>query len=250
MNEFLSQWYGILIFVLFDVAAFIAIASITYRWLFKRLFDILAAAVCILLCSPILLVVYVRGKRMQGICSQPEKLLEKSLFIGKNGKKINLTKFATRDKDGDVIGEYGAWLERTKLNLLPRLFDVFLGKLSFIGTKAFTIADAEMLSETDEEKLLVRPALIHPSIAKGEVEPTYLSLIQTEVEYAKNYSFFGDIKIFFQYLLRVIRGENNVFFGETAEKTYAKVLLEKGEITQEDYDGVQEYAREEEQKTA
>ena len=58
---FLTKWYGILAFVLFDVVALIAAIALTYKWFFKRALDILVSAVLIIALSPVFLVLHVRA---------------------------------------------------------------------------------------------------------------------------------------------------------------------------------------------
>ena len=47
MDEFLKTWYGLALFIAFDVAAALVVMAIAYRWIFKRFWD----AVCLLYTS-------------------------------------------------------------------------------------------------------------------------------------------------------------------------------------------------------
>ena len=189
MDDFLKEWYGILAFVLFDVAALILIISITYRWLFKRVFDFLVSLVCIAAVSPILLCIYVRARKAkkQG---KIERIFKSEPFVGKKGKIVYLRRF-----DGD----FG------KLASLARLFDLFLGRVSVIGYEPLTEAECETLTEIEFDRHIAKPGLIKPYLVDGISRE---DMLKADEHYAWNFSFFKDIKIFCKWLLKKIRGQD------------------------------------------
>ena len=189
MDEFLKEWYGILAFVLFDVAALILIISITYRWLFKRVFDFLVSLVCIAAVSPILLCIYVRARKVkkQG---KIERIFKSEPFVGKKGKTVYLRRF-----DGDLGG----------FASLARLFDLFLGRVSVIGYEPLTEAECETLTEIEFDRHITKPGLIKPYLVDGISRE---DMLKSDEKYAWNFSFFKDIKIFFKWLLKKIRGQH------------------------------------------
>ena len=217
MEEFLSKWYGILAFVLFDLIALTVVICITYRWFFKRFFDFFLSLFCILLLSSIYIItaLVIRSAVKAG---RVESVLTGETFVGKKGKKITLHAFS--------LG---------KLKKLPRLFDVFFGRLSFIGVMPLKGSDCTFLDEDEEERLTVRTGLINPLVTTGDEDTDYDDMIQNDVRYARRFSFFGDCKIFFTWLIGKIRGNGNGYLGKTRETSYAKALLDEGRITQEDY---------------
>ena len=233
MEAFLSEWYGVLAFLLFDLIALLAVVCITYRWLFKRIFDVLCAVVCLLFTSPLFLFIYLRARaaKKRGEISQ---ILEKKEFIGKKGKKILLKTFALANKEGKE-SEYGAWLEKTRFFALPKLLDVLAGKLSLIGVAPFGEADCAFLDEDEEGRLAVKPGLINPLVCGGDEETDYDEMLKSDCKYAKNLSFFYDVKIFFAWLLKKIRGEGNGYLGETRTAGYAESLLKEERISTEEY---------------
>lgn len=238
MDNFLSSWYGIAIIVAFDVLALLMVICITYRWFFKRVFDVLVSAVCLVLTSPLFLAIYLRGKKfMKENDGAIESLTETYYRVGKKEKVLTLKKYRSRDSEGQVLGRYGRWLESWKLSYLPRIYEVFLGKISFIGVKALFRSEAEFV-ETDVEKdrFLVRPGLINPLVLRGDEEVTYDEMFLSDRKYAWGFSFFMDIKIFFAWLLKKIRGEDDSYMGETRKESYVENLLKDERITKEDYD--------------
>lgn len=192
MEEFLKEWYGVLAFVLFDFAALILIVSITYRWFFKRVFDFLVSLVCILVTSPLLLCIYARARKAkkQG---EIEQVFTLEPFVGKKGKTVFLHHFN---------GNLG---KLDKFSSLARLFDLFLGRVSVIGYEPLTEKECDALTETQFDRHITKPGLIKPYLVAGKSKDEMLSV---DEKYAWSFSFFGDMKLFFKWLLKKIRGQN------------------------------------------
>ncbi len=195
MTEFFKQWYGIVILVLVDLSVLLALIAFTYRWLFKRVLDFLSASVCLLVLSPFFAVVSIRGARAKKR-GEIERLYHRDEYVGKRGRVKELLTF----ERGENGGSYGAWLERTGFYKLPRIVDIWLGKLSFIGPKPYTETECESLTDVEMDRLLTRPGLIEPyRVLGGENE------IVSSEKYAWGFSLFMDMKIFFTWLLGKIR---------------------------------------------
>ena len=189
MDKFLQEWYGVLAFVLFDFVALVVIVSITYRWFFKRVLDFLIAVVCIIATSPILLWIYARVCKAKKR-GEIEQVFKSEPFVGKKGKIVYLRRF-----NGNV-GKYAS---------LARLFDLFLGRLSIIGYEPLTETECENLTETQFDRHIAKPGLIKPYLVD---ELPKEKMLQIDEIYAWNFSFFGDAKLFFKWLLKKIRGQN------------------------------------------
>ena len=236
MAEFLNSWYGILAFVLFDVVALIAIIAITYRWFFKRILDVIFSSIAIALTSPLFLTVFLRGKKFQkeheGVLPS---LTEKQVFIGKKEKRVYTHTYKTRDEDGEVFGRYGRWLEETGLYKLPWLLDVFFGRISFVGVKKMLPSEAMFVDEENKERFTMRSGLINPLVLKGDEETTYEEMFLSDRRYVAYGGLYTDVKIFFKWLLKKIRGEGREYLGQVENTLYSVYLLEKEEITDEDY---------------
>lgn len=246
MGDFLGTWYGLAIFIAFDVAAVVAVLAIGWRFVFKRLFDILASALCMVVMSPAFLGIYIRGRILQRRTGQPESLIERRFFVGKKGKAIVLHVFRT---DGEGTESYNKSLLKTGLWRLPCLFDIFCGKLSFVGVRKLSFSDAAFLSEAEEGRFAVRPGLINPLAADGDGETDYAAMFRSDCRYARRVGLFLDVRIFFSRIVRGIRGEKKRdWMGVTEDSSYADALLAAGEISREDYDGAAESARAEEEE--
>ena len=212
------MWETIAIIV-FDIIAFFAAAAITYRWLFKRLFDILCSGICILVLAPLFLVLTLRNKRAE---KEGKTLLTKEKFVGKKGKIIYLRKYVLSKKSG-LFSVYS-------------LLDIFEGKLSFVGVAPFRPSDCEFLDEEELDRQYVKPGLINPLVLNGDEEIDYDGMLENDCDYALKYSLWRDFKIFFSWILRKARGEGTFYLGKTREKNYALSLLEEERIEQAAYD--------------
>jgi lipopolysaccharide/colanic/teichoic acid biosynthesis glycosyltransferase len=118
----------------------------------KRLFDILASGLAIIVFSPLLLPIIV-VLRLTG----EGEVFYAQQRIGRNGVPFPIYKFATMLKDspslpgGDItvgndprILPFGRFLRDTKLNELPQLFNIFLVDMSVIGWRPLTPRVAQL----------------------------------------------------------------------------------------------------------
>jgi putative colanic acid biosynthesis UDP-glucose lipid carrier transferase len=114
----------------------------------KRLFDIVAASILILLATPLLLYIAL-GVRL----SSPGPIVFKQRRYGLDGREIRIYKFrsmfVTEDghtqyqqvtRDDCRVTRFGGWLRRLSLDELPQLFNVLAGSLSMVGPRPHAIA--------------------------------------------------------------------------------------------------------------
>lgn len=235
MEEFLKSWYGILAFVAFDFIALTVIICITYRWAFKRIFDVFVSAVCILVLSPLYAVLFTRAllAKKRG---EVKSVFKKERFVGKKGKTVKLLAFESENAEGETACKYGEWLVKTGLYKTAVLFDIFLGKVSFIGCKALKESDCAFLTDEEDDRHIAKIGLINPLVVSGNEQTDYEDMLVSDNKYAEKFSFGLDCKIFFTWLLKKIRGEGDGYLGTVKTTSYADELLKDNRITQADYD--------------
>ena len=112
--------------------------------------------------------------------------------VGKDGKLFDCHKFRTmipvennegaKGKKGDknwstvsVAGDnritpLGAKLRHFKLDELPGLWDVLIGKMSFVGPRPDVPGYADQLTGDDREVLMLRPGITGPATLKYRLE--------------------------------------------------------------------------------
>jgi exopolysaccharide biosynthesis polyprenyl glycosylphosphotransferase len=109
--------------------------------LMKRLFDVVAASVLLILGAPVMAACAVAVR-----CSSPGSILFRQKRVGRNGQVFELLKFRTMLENDDsettwsVVNDHrqtrvGAILRRTSLDELPQLFNVMQGTMSLIGPR-------------------------------------------------------------------------------------------------------------------
>ena len=137
----------------------------------KHLFDRIVSFVGLLLIWPLLLVIalLVRVKIGNPVFFVQER-------IGKGGKPFKIHKFRTMEEGLDdspvtIAGEsritpLGAKLRRYKLDELPELWDVFIGKMSFVGPRPDVPGYADKLEGDDRDVLKLRPGITGPASLK------------------------------------------------------------------------------------
>lgn len=139
--------------------------------LLKWLFDRIVSGLGLLFLWPVLLVVaFLIKVKMPG----PVFFIQNR--VGKDGKFFKCHKFRTMvvDHGGssvsvagqDRITPLGAKLRHYKLDELPELWDVFVGKMSFVGPRPDVPGYADKLEGQDREILKLRPGITGPASLK------------------------------------------------------------------------------------
>ena len=202
--------------------------SKTASLILKRLFDIIVSSVLIVICSPIMLILAICIK----IDSKGPVMFRQRRVTTYN-RVFRIFKFRTMVNDAEKKGtqvtpnndprvtKVGKLIRGCRLDELPQLFNVFLGDMTFVGTRpevekyvaAYTdemmatlllpagITSVASIKYKDEEQLL-EAAENTDEVYINEVLPEKMKY---NLEALKNFSFFGDIKIMFQTVFAVLK---------------------------------------------
>ncbi len=147
----------------------------------KFIFDRIVAFVGLVCLWPILLIVAIFVKiKMPG---GPVFFVQKR--VGKDGKLFNCHKFRTmtvkhNGSTVSVAGDsritpLGATLRHYKLDELPGLWDVLIGKMSFVGPRPDVPGYADKLEGEDRVVLKLRPGITGPATLKYRLEDEMIS---------------------------------------------------------------------------
>lgn len=153
----------------------------------KRLFDIVASGLALIVLLPIWLVAII------GIeLSDPGPVFYMANRVGRHNKTFKMFKFRSMrvDRQADEknfkadssrIFKFGAFMRATKIDELPQLINVFLGQMSVIGPRP---ASVDQVSVTRAGKYAVasqlKPGLSGPSALYDYI---YGDSIEDEAEY-------------------------------------------------------------------
>jgi len=188
----------------------------------KRLFDILASALGLLLLSPFFGIIAWAIKRD----SPGPVFYHSGRRVGQNGREFRILKFRSMyersesyqgakitAKDDQRITQVGKWLRAAKLNELPQLWNVLKGEMSLVGPRP---EDPEIVTtwpeDTRNEILSVRPGITSPAsvlyrdeetmLQGSNLMDTYLngilpSKLRLDQLYVRNRSFWLDVDVLF-----------------------------------------------------
>ena len=130
----------------------------------KRLFDMVCAALGLLVLSPVLLVCAL----LVGLTS-PGGVLFRQERIGKDGVPFTIYKFRSMRKDNaglkistsrdTRITPVGRVLRKTKLDELPQLWNVLKGDMSFVGPRPEVREYTDLYAPEQRQVLMVRPGV-------------------------------------------------------------------------------------------
>jgi len=137
----------------------------------KRLFDLLGAAVALVLLSPLLLALALWIK-----LDSPGPVFFRQERVGRFGRPFRIHKFRTMVADAPQRGpaltigadpritRCGAWLRRTRLDELPQFIDVLQGHMSLVGPRPEVPRYVQHYPpDLRERALAVRPGITDPS---------------------------------------------------------------------------------------
>ena len=195
----------------------------------KRVFDICASLVAIILLSPVYLLVSAFV-----YLGDPGPVIYGQIRIGKNGKPFKMWKFRSMYKNSDRmidqltpeqkkqyytefkidndprITKIGNFLRKTSLDELPQLFNVLFNDMSLIGPRPLIESEIQMnYADTYQELLSVKPGVTGYWQAYARNNATYQSGERQEMElyYVHHASAWLDIKILFKTVITVLKRE-------------------------------------------
>lgn len=184
----------------------------------KYIFDRIVAFFGLLFLWPVLLIVAIMIK-----CQMPGPVFFVQQRVGKGGKLFPCHKFRSMSVNHNgssvsVAGEsritpLGAILRKYKLDELPELWDVLIGKMSFVGPRPDVPGYADKLQGKDRIILSLRPGITGPATLKYRNEEELLAAVADPIKYndeviypdkvrinryyAEHYSFVDDIRMIF-----------------------------------------------------
>jgi lipopolysaccharide/colanic/teichoic acid biosynthesis glycosyltransferase len=197
--------------------------------IFKRLFDILASGLGLLVLSPLFALIAgaIKVDSNGPVFFRQER-------VGRAGKLFRIHKFRTMVADSEQRGlqitvgpdvritRMGVLLRKYKLDELPQLIDVFWGSMSLVGPRPEVPRYVAYYPQAVREIVLsVRPGITDRASIEYRDENTILGMasdpqrayveqilpvkLEYYVEYVRNRSFFGDMKLILATLVAIYR---------------------------------------------
>ena len=210
-----------------------------YGWtrFFKRLFDVLAASLGVVVLSPFLLLIAVAIK-----LDSPGPVFFKQTRIGEHGRPFEFLKFRSMRTDVDSeahkayvqdliqqntsleeaqangqkslkmvedprITRVGRLIRKTSIDELPQLFNVLRGDMSLVGPRPPLPYEVEVYKDWHRQRFDAPPGITGWWQVKGRNRVSFDEMIRMDLYYIEHVSIWLDLKILWLTPRAVITGE-------------------------------------------
>lgn len=220
-----------------------------YANFFKRLIDFTLSLAALLVLSTLLLILIVLGAvKMKG------NPFFTQLRPGKDEKIFKLIKFRSMtcetDEEGNLLPDaqrmtrYGQLLRASSLDELPELLNILKGDMALVGPRPQLVRDMVFMTEDQRRRHRIRPGLTGLAQVSGRNNITWEQKLQYDLTYLDSgITLLGDIKILLMTVFKVFKREDIVREGTVSDMDFGDWLLQKGDVTKEEYDLRQEEAK-------
>lgn len=194
----------------------------------KRVFDVVAASLGLLLLAPLFVLVALAIR-----ATSPGPVFFRQERVGLAGRRFRIVKFRTMRRDAETTGSQltvggdvrittvGAVLRRTKIDELPQLINVLRGEMSLVGPRPEVPRYVAHYDERQRHVLSVRPGITDPASiafkdendllsAAADPEEQYLCEVmprklEMNLAYLERRSLTSDVAIIVSTLLQLVR---------------------------------------------
>ena len=175
----------------------------------KRVFDIVSSGICIVLLTPVWIVVSIMIKKDSkgpGFFKQGRRT--------KDGRVFQMLKFRSMVVNAETMGaglfnyendprvtKVGRKLRDSSIDELPQLFNIFMGDTSVVGPRpcvTYELGDFETLNKKYKKRFRVKAGLTGLAQIKGRNDISWDEKVTYDNEYVdlfEKYGFLADIKI-------------------------------------------------------
>lgn len=197
-----------------------------YCWI-KRGFDITVSLICLLLLSPVMLLLGILI-----LLDDPSgSPIFKQKRVGKDGKIFWFYKFRSmvrnaeelqdqlqekNEKDGPVfkmkedprVTRIGKWMRKTSLDELPQLWNVLAGDMSLVGPRPPLPKEVAQYDEKQKQRLSVIPGMTcYWQIQPNRDAIEFQKWVEMDLKYIRERGILTDLKILFCTAYVVLTGQ-------------------------------------------
>ena len=203
----------------------------------KRLFDIVASAILLLLCSPVMLLasvgivldsrgpVFFRtdddGKPLQRIGQGGEPFMHYKFRTMKDRvHRLRYTELAEKNvrRDGPMvkiphdprITRVGRFLRKYSIDELPELFLVLKGDMSLVGPRPHLPEEVALYTHHQRRVLTIKPGITGLAQVNGRSDLTFDEEVRLDLYYIEHWSFWLDVWILLKTPFVVAKGTKDV----------------------------------------
>lgn len=191
----------------------------------KRLMDFTAAALAILLLSPVLLLLCLAIK-----LESPGAIFFSQTRIGAGGEPFKMWKFRSMYQDAEArkaalmaqnemqggvifkmkddprVTRIGKFIRRASIDELPQLWNVLIGDMSLVGPRPPVPSEVAEYTLSDRRRLHVKPGITCIWQVSGRSTIPFDQQVELDVDYMHTQSVWTDIKLLFKTLPAVFKG--------------------------------------------
>ncbi len=206
-----------------QVKRFLWRSVISGAYLVKRLIDIVAAILLLILLSPLFVVIMILIYQ-----SSPGPVFYKQTRVGRWGKLFTMWKFRSMYPDADVrlkemmaqnemtggvifkmkndprIIPVGRFIRKASIDELPQLWNVLKGDMSLVGPRPALPSEVNQYSLQDRQRLEVIPGITCIWQVSGRSDIPFPQQVQLDVQYIQSQSVWLDIKLLLQTIPAVL----------------------------------------------
>lgn len=176
----------------------------------KRIFDIAASIIILIMFSPLLITVALFVKIKLG-----SPIFFKQLRPGLYCKPFYFYKFRTMTEERDELGEllndqyrltpFGKFLRKTSFDEFPQLINVIKGDISLVGPRPLLLEYLPLYTEEQKKRHQVKPGITGWAQINGRNSISWEEKFMLDVWYVNNQSFLLDLKILFLTIFKVLK---------------------------------------------
>ncbi|MDF4006688.1 sugar transferase [Limosilactobacillus fermentum] len=180
----------------------------------KRLFDVVASTIGVVVISPVLLIIAICIK----VDDPHGPVFYTQTRVGKDGHEFKIIKFRSMVSNADEllaklqdqnevdgamfkmkedprITRVGRVIRKYSLDELPQLINVVTGSMSIVGPRPPLVSEVEQYTEYDKQRLLVTPGATGMWQVGGRNDVDFDEMVRLDLTYIQNRSVWLDLKI-------------------------------------------------------
>ena len=191
-------------------------AVVASTYVFKRLLDIVASFILLVLLTPLFLTIMLLIR-----LESPGPIFFKQVRVGRWGALFTMWKFrsmyvdAEARKGGGVIfkmkrdpriTKIGRFIRKASIDELPQLWNVLMGDMSLVGPRPALPSEVNQYSLADRRRLEVIPGITCIWQVSGRSDIPFPEQVKLDVQYIESPSFGQDILILLKTVPAVLLG--------------------------------------------
>jgi len=191
----------------------------------KRVFDIVFSLIVIIFLLswliPILAILIKLESKGPVFFKQGRPGMDEKEFFCYKFRSMQVNGFTEKEasKNDPRVTKMGKFMRKTSMDELPQFFNVILGEMSVVGPRPHLWSQNKAYASKIKKYMVrhyVKPGITGLAQVKGfrgeiETEEDMVNRIKLDVFYIENWSLIMDIKIIFQTVFNIFKGEDKAY---------------------------------------